>query len=54
MQTDFDPIHVLTIDSNALYTTDIELGKLVTVGVVRLVAAGFVLWTVRSELLKNM
>ena len=34
MQTGFDPIHVLTTDSNTLCTTDIELGKLVTVGMV--------------------
>jgi len=48
LQTDFGPIHMLTMDSTTLCTTDIEQWKLVTVGVVGVVAASFVLWTVTS------
>ena len=54
MQTDFGPIHMLTMDSNTLCTTDIEQRKLVTVGVVWVVAASFVLWSVRSKFVKNI
>ena len=50
LQTDFGPIDMLTMGNNTLCTTDIEQWKLVTVGVVRVLAASFVLWTVRSEL----
>jgi len=32
LQTDFGPIHMLTMDSNTLCTTDIEQWKLVTKG----------------------
>jgi hypothetical protein len=54
LQTDFGPIHMLTMDSNTLCTTDIEQWKVVTTGVVCVVTANFVLWTTRSELLKNI
>jgi len=50
----FWSMHMLTMDSNTLCTTGIEQGQLVTVQVVLLVAAGFVLRTVRCEFLKNI
>jgi len=49
LQTDFGPIHMLTSDSSTLCTADIEQGQLVTVGVVWVVAASFVLWTAGRE-----
>jgi len=54
LQTDFGLILVLTIDSNTLCTTDIEQCKIVTIGVAWVVAASFVLWTVRSEFMTNI
>jgi len=54
LYTDFGPIHRLTMDSNTLSIADIEQWKLVTVGVVWVVAASFVLWTVKSEFMKNI
>jgi hypothetical protein len=42
------------MDSNTLCTADIEQWKLVTVGLVWVVAAGFVLWTVKCEFMKNI
>jgi len=53
MQTDFGPIRMLIMYSSTLCTTDIEQWKLVTIGVVWVVAASFVLWTVRSGFMKN-
>jgi len=41
-------------DSNTLCITDIERWKLVTVGEVWVMAASFVLWTVKSEVMKNI
>jgi len=52
--TDFGPIHMLKMDSNTLCTADIEQRQLATVQVVWVVAAGFVLRTVRCEFLKNI
>jgi len=54
LQTDFGSIHKQTMDSKPLCTTDIEQGQLVTVGVVWVVAASFVLWTGGREFLKNI
>jgi len=54
LQTDFGPIHMLTMDSNTLCATDIEQWKLVTVGVVWVVVTSFILWTVRCEFLKHI
>ena len=53
MKTDFGPIRTLIMGSSTLCTTDIEQWKLVTIGVVCVVAASFVLWTVRSGFMKN-
>jgi hypothetical protein len=47
-------IHMQTMDSNTLCTTDLEQRKLVTLGLVWMVEATFVLWTVRSDFLKNI
>ena len=54
LQTDFGPLHMLTIDSSTLCTADIEQGQLVTVGVVWVVAASLVLWTGGREFTKNI
>jgi len=54
LQTDFGPIRVLTMESNTLCTADIEQCKMVTIGVAWVVAASFVLWTVRSEFMTNI
>jgi hypothetical protein len=54
LQRDFGPLHMLTMDSSTLCTADIEQGQLVTVGVVWVVAASFVLWTGRREFTKNI
>jgi hypothetical protein len=54
LYTDFGPIHMLTMDSITICITDIEQGKLVTVGVVWVVTVGFVLLTVRNEFMKNI
>jgi hypothetical protein len=45
---------MLTTDSNTLCTADREQWKLVTVGEVWGVTVGFVLWTVKSEIMKNI
>jgi len=49
VQTYFGLIHMLTRDSNTLCTTDIAQRKLITVRVVWMVAAGFMLWTLSNE-----
>jgi len=54
LQTDFGPIHMLTMDSNTLCTTDMEQWKLVTIVMACVVAASLVLWKERSEFLKNI
>jgi len=53
MLTDFGPIHMLKMDSNTLCTADIEQGQLVTVGMVWVVAAGFVLWTLTYSMVQS-
>jgi len=45
---------MLTTDSNTLFTADTEQLKLVTVGEVWVVAESFVLWSVKSEFMKNI
>jgi hypothetical protein len=52
--TDFGLIYTLTMVNNTHCTPETEQGRLVTVGVVWMVAASFVFWTVRSEFLKNI
>ena len=54
LQTDFGSIHRLTMDGKTLCTTDLEQRKLVPVGLVWVVEASFVLWTEKSEFLKNI
>ena len=49
---EFGPIHMQTMDSNTLCTTDVEQWKLVTIRVFWVVASSFILWTVRSEFLR--